>query len=63
MTETMGCAGSRAVAPRSLESSPVDRDEYFRSHPGLHNSSNEIIESLASTDVRGRKCRSVIDLY
>ena len=50
----MGCGNSKAVAPHSLESRSVNRDEYLRNHPGLHNPSGEVIDSEVSGDVRGR---------
>lgn len=48
----MGCVGSRTVAPRTLESRSIDRDEYYRNHPGLHNPPGDVIESIVSTNVR-----------
>ena len=42
------------MAPRTLESRSIDRDEYYRNHPGLHNPPGDVIESIVSTNVRGR---------
>ena len=42
------------MAPHSVESGSVDRDEYLRRHPGLRNPSGDVIESEVSGDVRGR---------
>ena len=51
----MGCGKSRAVAPHSTESGSVDRDEYLRTHPGVHNpSGGEVIDSMVSGDIRGK---------
>lgn len=47
----MGCFGSRASPG---EPRIVDKEDYYRSHPGLRNPTGDCIESLVSTDVRGK---------